>query len=505
MRRLLNNKKTRLYVEVALLIAVAGVFARLNSASALDGSGPGTQVHAPWAAGYRSYIGSTEVSVGMTRRTFPSAARGGQTDFRRAAASGGGRYANIMADRLDERGKPVFRSTGQRVEANWTDSAGNNIIPPRDYVQARPGDAAGRLSSSTGDAVTSARTFDQWFNDTAGVNTSSQSPLVFTREGSVYLFDGSLDGPSGSPPDYTAEIEYPFVYEPGRDWYFSASTDAEVWVYIDGRLVIDGGGLRGVAFNITNGAVVPQQTVNAGMTVVGTAIQSGSTLLPVTTLANVGDNVHAPFGPFTDPSRGNVRLSALPRTVELRTNVAAGTPITVSGRSWIRNSGGAWTTHMTAASSPANQQVRVLRNGDTVPDIRPFANQTSVATFLAPYVDDATNRVTIRDDQAIFLFELGTTNMTSPAADFQDLVVLVNLEPVGGSSSVPGGSEGGESGVPMFTQRINLSRLGWLQERGSHRIKVFFANRTGASSRLRLETNITTLNLANMRSSPGAD
>ncbi|MFN7020956.1 MAG: hypothetical protein ACK4WH_06465 [Phycisphaerales bacterium] len=62
-----------------------------------------------------------------------------------------------------------------------------------------------------------------------------------------------------------------------------------------------------------------------------------------------------------------------------------------------------------------------------------------------------------------------------------------------------------ERGVPMFTRRIDLSRLGRLRDRGSHTIKVFFANRTGAASRLRLETNITTLNLANIRSSRGVD
>lgn len=505
MHRFLSNKKHRLYGEVAILLALAGVFARLNSARALDGSGPGSQTVAPWGNLHRSYVGSNDVTVGMTRRVFTNGA-GEPTnpDFRHGATSGGGRYADIMADQLAENGKPVFRSTGTRVEAVWTDSAGNPIVPPRDYIAAKPGDAAGRMAGSSGDAVTSAATFNQWFNDTPGVNNSARSPLVFSRQGTGYVFDGSFDGPAGSPPDYTVEMEYPFVYESGRDWYFSTATDAEVWVFIDGKLVIDGGGLRGVAFSITNGAVVPQQTVNASMTVVGTAIQSGSTLLPVTTMANVGNNVYAPFGLFTDPTRGNVRLSTLPRTVDLQSNVAAGTPIYVHGASWI-NSRGDWARHLTAVSSPATQQVRVLRNGDAVPDIRPFANQTSVAAFLSPYVNAATRRITLRDDQVIFLFELGTTDMRAAAADFQDLVVLVNLEPIGGSNTEPDTTTTTGSGVPMFTQRISLSRLGWLQDRGSHTLKILFANRTGAASHVRLETNITTLNLANMRSAPGVD
>ena len=35
--------------------------------------------------------------------------------------------------------------------------------------------------------------------------------------------------------------------------------------------------------------------------------------------------------------------------------------------------------------------------------------------------------MTMDENQSIYLFELGTTRLTSSAADFQDLVVLVTL------------------------------------------------------------------------------
>ena len=65
-----------------------------------------------------------------------------------------------------------------------------------------------------------------------------------------------------------------------------------------------------------------------------------------------------------------------------------------------------------------------------MPAIEPFQNQSSIETFLQGYIDDATDTVILDDNQAIFLYELGTTDLLSSAADFQDLVVLVTLQKV---------------------------------------------------------------------------
>jgi hypothetical protein len=52
-------------------------------------------------------------------------------------------------------------------------------------------------------------------------------------------------------------------------------------------------------------------------------------------------------------------------------------------------------------------------------------DQNAVASYLADYIRD--DKIRLGDMEALFLFELGTTNMGSTAADFQDLVVLVSL------------------------------------------------------------------------------
>lgn len=244
----------------------------------------------------------------------------------------------------------------------------------------------------------------------------------------------------------------------------------------------------------------PGEPVTAAVTVVGSAIQSGSTPVPVTLKVGAGSQWYEPFGTYGSPATGNVNDDRNPRNADLSGTIAAGTPISVTGRSWINAA-----PYMTVNSTPATAAVKVLRDGDPVPSITPFQNQTSIETYLRPYLSAATGKVTLQAHQTIFLFELGTTSLASAAADFQDLVVLVNLARVTSGESGASGSGGSGSSMPAHNQRIDLSRIAGLQDHGSYNIKILFANRTGAPSNLHLETNIVTLNLANRPATPGSD
>jgi hypothetical protein len=75
----------------------------------------------------------------------------------------------------------------------------------------------------------------------------------------------------------------------------------------------------------------------------------------------------------------------------------------------------------------------VLRNHDELSGFltrhhiqRPFGHQLAIEAILKPYLD-AQGHMTLDDDERIALFELGTTDPTNAAYDFQDLVVLVRL------------------------------------------------------------------------------
>jgi len=178
-----------------------------------------------------------------------------------------------------------------------------------------------------------------------------------------------------------------------------------------------------IDFNITDGRVVPSEDFAVQISVLGAAITSSGTPMPVTVEVNIGEQSYEPFGAMDDPDGGNVNDGLNPRhfIVDEMFDPEAG--IDITGTSY-RTSGSLYLQRNSHEESPS---VKVLRDGDPVPDISGFEDQADAVHFVQNYIDPDTNTMHLDENQSIYLFELGTTRLTSSAADFQDLVVLVTL------------------------------------------------------------------------------
>ena len=188
-------------------------------------------------------------------------------------------------------------------------------------------------------------------------------------------------------------------------------------------------------FDIINGTVVPNIPLSARVTVLGAAITYGGQYdMPVTMQIKTASTVHESFGDYAAPAHDPVNDDQNPRSSVLPGVYSVGTPISVIAKSWELHSSGNsgtqnnhWDPYLEADSSQNSPQVIILRTGDPVPNIPAFMDQASVEEFLFEYINHDTKTMDLGPNQAVYLFELGTTNLSSSAADFQDLVVLLTF------------------------------------------------------------------------------
>lgn len=237
------------------------VAALLSLAAVAASAAPALAVEDPYAA-----LPSQTVLVGTVRDFKARGQTGGHTDFEWTPTAGYAHYMGQVADTLDSDGLPQFASTGFKVTTQWRNASGNNIMRPRPYLSAMPGDAAGALSSSAGGSLHTADAFRQWFRDVPGTNSSMSVPITLVRKTGTnrYIFDDTQDrqfaalggffpingqlygnyASTGKNYHFTYMIDTEFVFERNKGQIFTFTGDDDVWVFVDGKLVIDIGGVH---------------------------------------------------------------------------------------------------------------------------------------------------------------------------------------------------------------------------------------------------------------------
>ncbi|MHC5113978.1 MAG: fibro-slime domain-containing protein [Planctomycetota bacterium] len=152
---------------------------------------------------------------------------GGHPDFRGAETAERGHQAGLLAATLGPDGEPVLAGAGRA-------------------------------------GITDARRFGGWFRDELGMNASMPLTLVleatpngrfvfddtttrrYARRGGFFPVDDELLGNEGADHNhhFTFRVDATFTYDPAAGQFLAYRGNGELWIYVDGRLVIDHGGVH---------------------------------------------------------------------------------------------------------------------------------------------------------------------------------------------------------------------------------------------------------------------
>lgn len=250
------------------------------------------------------------------------------------------------------------------------------------------------------------------------------------------------DGEVSIPEDWITVCMDPYGSNPT-----TLRVPDSLWIYYSDQGAVNGdcgdvsggesGGESGggpVNFTIDGDTVTPNVDYDCTVTILGISLDdNGAYDMPVTMRWRI-DDWQEPFGDWGSPTTANINDGAS-HSFECGSQTA-GTDINADLRSWVKqkywyagDDDQDWVVHLNKHTFlNNNDHIEVLADGDVIPSHPALLNRSTLKNYVAPYLDLEAGIATLGSNQALYLVELGTANLNQEEGDFQDIVLLIEID-----------------------------------------------------------------------------